>query len=698
MTKLITTLIITLFATQGLLAQNIDLGEKPEPLEKKEFEFPDYKKVVLENGLTLFLVEDHEQPTLSFNMLFAGGEVLEQKQDVASFTTAMMTKGTKNMTAQDIAAKLDGVGAGISANTSMEYNTVSGSALYKHKDLLFNTLVEIIMNPTFPEDELAKLKPQFIASIKEMKSSPGSLASAMAKKVVFGEDHPYAKVATEESINAVEREDILEYYQKFFLPNNATMTIIGDFDTDDMVSEIKALFANWEKGKNINLFVKDTEPMPKGVYFVERPGSVQSSVRFVNPTVPYTDDNYLPIDVATDVLTSSFAGRMFKTIREKYSYTYSPTGFQSSYRRFNYFYVGSDVRNDVTDSTIMVMADEVIGDLAMNGPKKDELELIKSYNTGQFFLSFESSNFIASLIQSFYFKGKPLRTIEEYPNEYKSVSAIEVQKAAQKYLNPSEAFIIVVGDPEVKKSLEKFGNVYSYNTDLEPATALAEADIDGEELLEMYIEAIGGKSNIESVKTLRSESEMELIASGQTIKGSMTVMQEKPDKSLRKIDMNVFKSTEYLSGDEGWEVSSNGKIKKSGKDLEDFKFSMAMFNHARLAEFGYSLKVKGKKDGIIVADLMNGEEKVKEMHFDAETGLLMKTSKVENTPRGQMVVNVSYKDYKKFGNVMLPTTIENNPGMFTMTAKNIDYKINAGDIDDATFKYSIDAKEGNNKQ
>ena len=685
MKKMIKLLLLVSICTQLAFAQSYDIGEKPEPTGQKSFEFPEYKEATLDNGLRVFVIEDHEQPMLSFNILMPGGDALEAKKDAASFTSAMLMKGTKNKSAFEISKALDGVGASISVNNRTEYSNISGSSIMKHKDLLFSTLVEVLTSPTFPKEELEKLKTQAKAGIKSEKSDPGTLASNMAKKALFGSDHPFASVSTEASVGAITVQDLKNYYADFYIPNPSTMVIIGDFDTEDMIKELNTKLSAWKKGKLKMLNIPEPNPMPRGIYFIERPGSVQSAVRFANMTVPFGDPDYMPINVSSHIINSSFAGRMFKIIREKHSYTYSPTGGHSSNRFHNYSIFGADVRNEVTDSTIISINNEILGDLIENGPSKDELELIKQFRIGQYYLSFESSGFLGFLIQQYDFKGVPIRMIKEYPNNYNKVSAINAQKAISRYLNPNEAFLVVVGDPSVKKQLEKFGPVYTYNTEYEPASKLEKIGMDAEDLIENYTDAIGGADAINSVNVLEGKGSITMISNGQKLPGKTHTIYASPDKMYRLVDLNIYKSEELYNGKEGWEISSNGTIKLEAGKLKAMKFDADPFHYANATKHGYIVKVTGKKDNLIVAQLLDGENLIETLYFDPDTYLLIKTEDIQETNRGKMLVTVMFGDYKEVNGVKLPTNIKTETPMFTMVT-SYDFTINSTKVEDSKFE------------
>lgn len=685
MNKMIKLLVVAIIFSQFALAQDYKLGEKPEPLESKKFEFPTYKEATLDNGLRVFVIEDHEQPMLSFNILMPGGDALEAKKDAAGFTAALIMKGTKTKSAFEISKVLDGLGANLSVSNSTEFTRVSGSSVIKHKEVLFDMLVDVMTNPTFPKEELDKIKVQAKAGIKSEKGDPGSLASNMAKKALFGQDHPYASVSTEETVDAITVDDIKKYYKDFYLPNSSSMVIVGDFKTDDIIKELNKKLATWKKGDLVKLEIPVPKPMPKGIYFIERKGSVQSAVRYANMTVPFNDADYMNINVASHVINSSFAGRMFKIIREKHSYTYSPTGGHSSNRFYNYSIFGSDVRNDVTDSTIISINDEILGDLYKNGPTEEELETIKQFRIGQFYLSFESSGFLGSLIQSYDFKGVPIRMIKEYPNQYDKVSALDVQKAVTKYLNPADGYVIVVGDPSVKEQLEKFGTVFTYDTDYKPATGLTSASIDADDLLENYTKALGGEDELKDYDVIQATGIVSMSAGGQNLPGKTEMIYTKTGKMYRLVDLNVYKSEELYNGTTGWEISTSGTIKKEGNDLKSMKFDADPFKYANAVKHGYTLQVKGKKGNQVVAEMKDGDKVIETLYFNSESYLLDKVETLQDTPRGSLLVVVNYSDYKDVDGMKLPTVSKTETPMFNMET-TYEYKVNAMTFPDSKFE------------
>ncbi len=161
--------------------------------------------------------------------------------------TSLLTKGTKTKSALDIAQKMDGIGAGVGAGSSADYFTLSGGGLTKHIDPILEVMADVLINPTFPQEEFDKLLPQFIQSLESEKANSGSIASALTRIALYGEHHPYAIKETKESLESIKIADIKELYRTWMKPNNATMTVIGDVKADEIVKKLENAFKNWEK-------------------------------------------------------------------------------------------------------------------------------------------------------------------------------------------------------------------------------------------------------------------------------------------------------------------------------------------------------------------------------------------------------------------------------------------------------------------
>ncbi len=688
MKLLLNLFIIGMLSIVAMNAADIDVRKKPEPLPESDFVFPKHTVKTLSNGLKVFIIEDHEQPTISLRLLVPGGSSVDAATPgLSDLVAGMMTKGSGKLSAFELANKLDGVGASISASSSTDYITVNAYSIKKHLSLLLETFGDIVKNPTFPKEEIEKLKKQYIAGIQNDKSNPNKIGAALSRKIILGENHPYAAKATAENVEAINRDLIVKYYQTYFLPNAATLAVIGDVNPDEIVSQLEKKLEYWKKGNVVKIDVPTPKPMPMGVYFVHRPGSTQSSVIVNTPAVAYNHPDYETLSIAGKVMGSGFGGRLFRTLREKYSFTYTPFGAVTSAKYANRFTCGADVKMDKTDSSVTVILEQM-GLLANEAPEADEFYRLKRFEIGQYKTNFESSDFIASLVQSADFLGISIDHVKDFPVRMQNLPATAVSAVADRYMNPKQAYIVVVGDPKVKSSLEKFGKIYEYNLDLEPITGEAakmeDAKLDASELIEKHITAIGGKDAIAAVNSISSVAKANMSMQGQSIDGEITEITKAGNKYSLNMDMKMFKQSIVYNGTDCFAVAQGMKTKIEGKQLDQIKLTSTLFNTTKLKELGYKLEVLGKQNGKILlkATSANGDETT--YYFDSNTFLVSEVEQLEETQDGPSPVTIKMSNYKKVGAVMLPGTIETNSVMFNMKVEN-DYKLNEA-IDETIFE------------
>jgi len=585
MIRLALLFVLILLQSMILSAQEFDVNTKPEPLPEKEFKFPDYRTVELENGLKLFLIEDKEQPTIALRMMLSGGNSVDTlKPGTAELLTSLLTKGAGKLNALQIAEKLDGIGAGIDASSSTDYISIESSGLIKHFDIILDIYSKIILEPTFPESEFKKLIPQIIAGIQQEKGDPRSLANKLGKKVVFGENHPYSLYPTEESVNSINIKDIKSYYSSYFLPNNATIAIIGDFDSDEMTIKIRKYFGEWKKGKLNPINMPPIQQLPIGVYFIERPSSVQSTISLNFRTIPYGTKDFEKLSLATMVVSGGFAGRLFQTLREKHSYTYTPFGSQSQYKFFGRYFCGADVKNSVTDSALNVTFEQ-INSLFNAVPSTDEVNRVKSFQAGIYKMSYENSSFIASAIQDANFYGLPIDYISKYPQRIMALTNYDVQDAARTYLNTKKAFIVVVGSPEVKEKLTQFGKIYDYNINLEPLSGdkakIEKISLSADDLLKKYQKALGGLDKINSVRTIIDTAIAIMISKGIETKGRIVQYQKAPNLKYFVMEFDSFKQEVWVDGQNAW-VRLNEIQKIDFPDAEKYIYDATLFKDTKL--------------------------------------------------------------------------------------------------------------------
>lgn len=664
----------------------IDPAVKPEPLPAKEFKFPDYETITLKNGLKVFVIKDDQQPTVSFRIMINGGSLVDGTHaGLSSITAQMLTKGTAKYSALDIANKLDGLGINLGASSSADFTTVAGASLKKHFPTLLEITKEILTAPTFPQDELDKLKKLTVANIKQEKSKGSAVAAAISRIALYGADHPYSKMQTEEGINSLTTSDLKSYFKNYIVPNNATMTVTGDVTAKEVKSMLEKHFADWKQGKKLDIKIPEVKPEPIGVYFVSRPGAVQSSINIVSMAVPRNHPDYDKLGLSSSIIGAGFAGRLFKTLRETYSYTYTPFGFVTGTKYTNRFACGADVRADVTDSSVSVILEQ-LKLLTEEVPSTEELDLLKKYEVGQYMMSFSNKDYTSMLIQNADFYGLDINKVKDYHLRLLKYNESDMREMARKYMNPRSSYIVVVGDPSNKEKLAKFGKIYEYNTDYEPVTgAKAKAekvDMTPKQLMEKYHNAIGGASKINEINSIEVTGKLEFDMQGQAIPGSVTEKYQRPNKKYAEFDLGIMKTHTYYNGKEGWMAVGPEMQQATGTDLDRVKAQSEFMRDARLLEIGYKMEIIGKQKNYIVAKVTRDKEELT-YYFDASSYLLVKKEYNEVMPAGLLPVTETYGDYKEFGGVKFPTSVSVSTPQYSYTS-TVSYELNKA-MNDADF-------------
>ncbi len=677
-----------IFSSLNLNAKDINPDIKPEPLKSVGFEFPEYTVEYLSNGLKVFIVKDYEQPTVAFRlMIFGGTSVDGEKAGISEMTASMLTKGTTKRSALDIAKAIDGVGATLTSSATTDYYTIYAESLTKHYKLILEMMADILLNPKFTPDEFVKLQQQTIAGIEYEKSNSGSIAQALSRMTVYGKDHPYAKRKTEKSISSININDLKEYHSRWAKPNNASLVVVGDVDKNEIIKELEEYFKIWKKSDVPKIVIPGIQSMPKGTYFVSRPGSVQSSMILTTKTIPYNDRDYDRLHITSEIIGGA-NGRLYQTLREKYSFTYSPYGFLTSTKYANRFAAIAEVAAEKTDSSITVIMNELV-DLANNSPKQDELDRVRSSFIGNYYMSFENSLFIASLIQNEDFYGKNINDLKNYDKNINSFTTVDITSMTSKYINTNDAQLIIVGDPSIIPSIEKYGQIYTYNLDLEPLSGLdgkiEKISMNADNLISKYENAIGGKENIGKINTLNAVSTAELSVNGQVVPGEVVSQKKAPNKLYNVSDFGIFKSEIWVNGIGAWSSQSGQpSVAQEGEAKEKMMFEAEMFSVLALKKHGYTLEVLGKQDKYILMSAKSKSGTVSTYYFDKDNFLLIKLEFSIEGPNGvKEIWSIVSEDYADYQGVKLPKVQKTiSPSFIIKIMTN--YEVNR-EIDDAVF-------------
>ena len=465
-----------LVAAPAVLRADIDRTHAPAPLPEPKASFPDYKQVILPNGLKIFVVENHREPTVTFRLLIKAGDAFDgTRPGLADTTAALLNRGTAKRSAAQFAEETDFLGASVEAGSGEDSISVSASGLTKDLPKLLDLFTDAALHPAFPAEELAKQKKQAISSLMESKQRPGTLAAKLRGKLLYGSGHPYGAFPTEESLGGLKREDLVKFHAEYFSPDNATLAVVGDVKADEVVPLVEKAFAEWKVASTDTANQPTFPPLPpepKGitVHLIDRPGSVQSNILVCARGVARNDNDAPEIGVLNATLGSGSSGRLFQNLREKHAYTYGAYSSFAMNRVTGLFSASAEVRNAVTVPAIEEIFNEIrrietepVGDT--------ELGMQREYLAGNYLLSLESPMRTAERVQDIDLFKLPVDYFKTYASRVAAVSPEKVKELAEAHLDPEKMTVVVVGEAkEIGKALEKIGPVTVYDTDLKVKT------------------------------------------------------------------------------------------------------------------------------------------------------------------------------------------------------------------------------------
>lgn len=674
----ISLILISLFTYTVTFAQ-VDRTRYPAPQPAPIINIGDAETFTLENGLKVFVVENHKLPRVTFSLLLDRDPILEgEKAGLTSMVGELMTSGTKSRTKDQLDEAIDQIGANIRVGST----SATASALSKHTETLLTLFSDILFNPSFEPSELDRIKKQYVSALAAEKDDPNSISTIVTNAVLYGKNHPYGEKETEKSITRVEPADIQQYYNTYFKPNIAYLAIVGDITRSQAESLIKKHFSNWQRGEvPRHEWPKVNEPESNKVVLVDRPASVQSVINVSYPVdFQFNSPDRIPVTLLSYLLGGGASSRLFMNLREDKGFTYGAYSSLNPGRLVGEFSANASVRTEVTDSAVHEIYHEM-EQIRENTISEDELNEAKAYLTGSFARSLESPSTIASFALNSEIQKLPKDYYKNYLKNLNAVKVSELSKLAPKYIKPANSYLIIVGNTtEYKDKLTEFGDVLYYTPqgDLEEKVEVA-ADVSAEGIIENYINAIGGQEKIVEIKRLRQEAvgEIQGMQISQVIqvdseKGIALQLTMMGPQEVARITITKDKVTATSMGQEQELPQEAAEAMKSVLDI--------------IPEVNYT---KGKTalivDGISKINdedaykLIVDKEGVKTIdYFDVQSGLKVKS---ESALSGE----ITYADYKSYEGVKFPTVITvNSPQMpvtLKMTLEKIEINPNLTDAD-----------------
>ena len=673
--KKLVLLLLTIFFINSTLLSQVDRTKPPVSGPPPVINLGKPNMFSLKNGLKVIIVENSKLPRAYANLDIDNYPDYEGDiKGVASLVSSLMGNGTTTQSKDDYNEEIDYMGASLSLSAGGGF----ASSLKRYFPRVLEMMSDGLKNPVFTLEDFEKEKNILIDGIKSSQNSVPDIASIVGGKLFFGSNHPFGEFATEESVNNISLKDVKKYYETYAKPNNAYLTIVGDVNYEEIKPLVEKLFGDWKKGK----LPKYTMPVVNDlenpeINFIDMSNAVQSEISVGNIiNISMSDPDYFPLRLANQIFGGS-GGKLYLNLREDKGFTYGAYSGVETSRYVGRFSASTSVRNEVTDSSIVEIIKE-IETMIDESVTEEKLSSVKEKFVGGFIMSTEQPSTIANFARNIDKFNLPENFYETYLENFQKVSIDDVKRVSNKYFKRDKLRIIVVGKgAEILSSLEDLPyNIKYFDKRGESITKPDYSTPTGltpQKVLMDYLNAIGGKENVESLNAVSMLAEAEV----QGMKLQMVSIQAKPNKQVTMMMMMGNTMMKMVFDGE------NGSISQQGVNSQIPEKDALVMSNTTLPteEIGWldDENVKFSSTEELDGRILNVLEINKQTYvaYDSETGLKVKETQFVDMPDGSISPQTTFfEDYKPVNGILFPHVIKSPIGPQSLEFKIINISIN----------------------
>jgi len=671
------------------------------PLNK--FDIPEPDRFVLDNGLTVYLLEDHTLPQVSFfASLNRCGSYLEPagKIGLADMTGEVMrTGGTKNKAGDEIDEELEAIGASVETGIGRTSGSANGNGLTEFAEQVMGIMADVLRNPIFDEDKIELSRTSAKTTISRRNDEPMGICIREFRKLIFGDDSPYARQEEYATIDAITRDDLIAFHKAYVKPNNIQLAVLGDFNRDEMLAMVKKYFGDWPRA------AQETPAPPEFTYqfrptvnYAEKSDVNQSNILVGHIGGKMGDPDYPATIVMNAVLGGSFGSRLTDNIRTRLGLAYSAEGnFSFSYDYPGWFYAYAATKSESTVKAIREMFTQ-IKSMQTDPPTAEEMKRAKDGWLNSYVFNFDTKGEVLGRMMTYDYYGMPRDYLQQLKEAVEKVTPQDVVEVAKRKLNPDNMQILVVGKgDEFDEPLSVFGTVNEIDITIptplvEEFAATPEQLAEGLAMLKKAAEACGGVANFKKVKSITSDGNLTLNTPQGAMTMGITNVQILPDKSAQIIKTPMGDQTMVFDGVGGWILAGGQSQPMPASQIEDSKKGLdrdivRLFSNCDRDDF---IKVankgaeefKGRPAARLDFESSTGAQFT--MYLDPGTYLPMGLRYMGETMMGPGVIVEAVSEYKKFGGIMVPTKILQEAGGMSFDVEMTKIEVN-GQVDASIF-------------
>jgi len=671
----------TLFILPIALMAQVDRTKAPQPNPAPNIKIGKPDTFRLTNGLKVFVVRNTKLPRVSAILTIDRDAIIEgNKAGLTDMAGQLLRRGTIKMKKAELDEAIDFLGANISTSAT----SVSGSSLTNNFNKVVALMADIALRPALADNELEKIRKQTLSGLAQAKDDPNTIASNVTNKLMYGGNHPYGEIETEATVKNVTVNDIKKYFNTYWKPNIAYLIFVGDITVEEAKKLATTNFGAWQKGVVPKPIYKTPTPAAKTfIALVNRPASVQSVINLVAPIQlkPGTQD-VIPSVVTGNILGGGASARLYKSLREKYGFTYGAYASISSDKLVGNFTASASVRNEKTDSAIGQFLYE-FNKIRTETATKDEVDLIKNEISGSFARSLENPATIAGFALDVARYNLPSNYYENYLKNLSIVDAAKVKAIADKYIPENNLTIVIVGNAkEIAKDLAKYGEIKYFDVEGNPVEAPTEKKVDpsvtAESIINKAIAARGG-DKLKDIKDV--ELNGSLAVQGMNL--SFTQKYVLPNNFIQTISMQGMVFQKQMAKTGVYSASQQGQTTPVEEDdKEELDEEAALIEETYYSTHNYTYTLKGiesvdGKDAYAV-EVKSSKGRTVTNYYDVATSLKVKTTQQKEMQGQKFLIQSYYPEYKVYNGVQIPTKIILDQGGQKLTINVTEVKVNQG--------------------
>jgi predicted Zn-dependent peptidase/outer membrane lipoprotein-sorting protein len=637
--------------------------------ELPEFKIPKPEVYTLDNGMTVFLMEDHELPLISVNARIRGGSNHVPKERTgmgAIFGQAQREGGTTSITGDELDDFLEARAASIETGMGGDSASASMNCLVEDFDEVFAKFHDVLRHPAFAEDKIELAKVQVNTGIARRNDDVQGIFVREGMRLIRGYDSPLSWMAEYATVAAVTRDDLIALHEKYYHPNNMFLGVVGDFESATMKQKIQETFGGWEKGPDF-----DEPPVPyqttieAGVFFIEKADVTQAYVGMGHLGIETKNPDYFAVQVMNEVLSGGWASRLVANIRTDKGLAYSVGGgVGSGFLRPGIFRVRLSTKASTMSVAVEELKKEVQG-LIDRPPTAGELAYAKESILNSFIFNYASRGQILGQQMTYAWFDMPADFLETYRANIEKVTAADVSRVAEKYVHPDQMILLVVGKAEdFDKPVDTFGEVTTVDISIPPPPDTRPEAVVNEATL-----AAGAEQMARAARTMVGDAKVTAASGSMTIALSiggqqLSITQEvsivAPDKLRQVVNTPMGQQTMVINGDRGYAAAGGQSQPLPGdavqdqlNDLNRDLLVLASEAHGGQVE---AVSVGTEEVGGVACDVVEVTYKgsASRLFIDAEGNVLKQSYQGKHPLQGTPgLIELTYSDYRPVSGVLV---------------------------------------------